>query len=356
MAENARIAVIGTGWWATEVHIPALLANPAAELVALCDADPARLRAAARAFGVGRTYTDHAAMLEQEPLDGAIIATPHATHFGLARACLARGLHVLVEKPLTLTAVDARALVELARGRGRELLVGYPWNYTAHARRLRALLSGGELGPVQLVTSVFNSFTFDLLRGRDRADDPGAYRVHGPGSVYSRPELSGGGHGHLQLTHSAGLLFFATGLRPRRVTALMHNHGLPLDLVDAIAVEFEGGALGMVGGTSNARPSAHTLHVHCAEGQVALDVMASAGQVYGPGAAREELPPLDEADRYPLRAPSANLVDVALGRAANGSPGEEGWRTVELLDAAYRSAHAGGRPVLVDELYGAGAG
>ena len=46
-----------------------------------------------------------------------------------------------------------------------------------------------------------------------------------------------------------------TGLRAKRVSALMHNHGLPVDLVDACMVEFEGGALGTVGGSSNARPS-----------------------------------------------------------------------------------------------------
>jgi predicted dehydrogenase len=57
MTTKARIAVIGSGWWATYTHIPALQANPAAELMALCDADPARLRAAAEAYGVAHTYT-----------------------------------------------------------------------------------------------------------------------------------------------------------------------------------------------------------------------------------------------------------------------------------------------------------
>nr|MDQ2999081.1 Gfo/Idh/MocA family oxidoreductase [Chloroflexota bacterium] len=81
MTTKARIAVIGTGWWSTYTHIPALQANLAAELVALCDADDQRLQAAAQAYGVERTYADHQAMLANEALDGIVIATPHATHF-----------------------------------------------------------------------------------------------------------------------------------------------------------------------------------------------------------------------------------------------------------------------------------
>jgi predicted dehydrogenase len=53
-------------------------------------------------------------------------------------------------------------------------------------------------------------------------------------------------------------------------------------------------------------------------------------------------------DRYPRFATARNLVDVVLGRAANGSPGEVGLRTVELLEAAYRSAAKEGQPVGVE--------
>jgi predicted dehydrogenase len=352
MTPKARIALIGSGWWATQAHIPGLLANPDATLVAICDADPARLQAAASAYGISRTYQDHQAMLQREQLDAAVIATPHATHYQLAHDALAHGLHVLVEKPMTLFARDAKALVDLANQRGRELVVGYPWNYTRLARRARELLAAGALGAEQFVSCVFNSYTFNLLSGKDQSDRPGAYPVHGPGAVYSQPHLSGGGHGHLQLTHSVGLMFFATGLRARRVMALMHNHGLPLDLVDAITVEFEGGALGMVGGTSNARPSKLDLQIYCAEGHIDIDMIAASAQISGSGEIREQIAPLDERETaYPLHAPANNLVDVVLGRAPNGSPGQVGWRTVELLDAAYRSARADGQAILIEDLY-----
>src|SRR5262245_61648022 len=99
MTAKARVAVIGTGWWSTYTHIPGLQANPQAELVAVCDTNPNKLRAAAGAYDIRRTYDNVRTMLDQEALDGVVIATPHATHYCLAKAYLERGLHVLLEKP-----------------------------------------------------------------------------------------------------------------------------------------------------------------------------------------------------------------------------------------------------------------
>lgn len=350
MERRARIGVVGAGWWATTAHIPALLANQRAELAAMCDADAERLAAAAGAFGIERTYTDLAAMLEQERLDGAIVVTSHASHYPLARLCLERGLHLVVEKPLTLSAADARDLVRLAAAQERQLIVGYPYSYSRHALRAREVLASGDLGPIQLVSCVFNSNCIDLLRGVDQsAHTPSAYKVHGPGAVYSQPHLSGGGHGHLQLTHPVGLLSFVTGLRPASVTAAMRNHGLAVDLVDAISVVFAGEALGTVAGTSNGFVGKFDLQIACEHGFVDMDMAANLTRIHRRDGPTEELG-ADETI-YQLDAPANNLVACILDGAANGSPAEPGWRTVELLDAAYRSAAQGGAPVAIMALY-----
>ena len=78
MPDTARIAVIGTGWWSTTAHIPALQANPNADLVALADVRADALEKAARHFGIERTYTDVHEMLARERLDGVVIAVWHA--------------------------------------------------------------------------------------------------------------------------------------------------------------------------------------------------------------------------------------------------------------------------------------
>jgi predicted dehydrogenase len=293
--------------------------------------------------------------LAQEELDGAIIATNHASHYPLAQACLERGLHLLIEKPMTLYARDARALVELAQQHHVEIVMGYPYHFTPHVQRVRQVIQSGELGAIQLVNCFMASFILNLLRGDDGSDRPVShFPVHGPGNVYSQPHLSGGGQGHLQITHAAGLMFFVTGLRAERVHALMHRHGLPLDLVDVMMVQFAGDALGVVSGTGNQGSTSGgkvDLTVHCAHGSVELNVTGGVVKIHRAGQ-EAEVSQIPQADRYPRFATAHNLVDVVCGTAPNSSPAAEaGWRTVELLDAAYRSAEEQGAAVQVNDLY-----
>jgi predicted dehydrogenase len=353
MITKARVAIIGTGWWSTYAHIPGLQANPTAELVAVCDPDSDKLQAAATTYHLEHTYANYREMLERERPDGVVIATPHATHYHIAKDCLAHGAHVLLEKPMTLYAREARELVELAGAQRRELIIGYTNNFSSLTRRARAVMHSGELGAVQYINAVMVSRVVEFLRGDSRPPyGDSVFPVHGPGSVYSQPSLSGGGQGHLQLTHLAGLLFFVTGLRASQVVALMNNHGLAVDLVDAMTVQFEGGALGTFGGSGNAHQGKLELQVHCEQGSIILDLSAGTLAVRGPQDLREDVERQaeDKAEEGPF-VTSRNLVDVILGRAANGAPGEVGWRAVELLDAAYRSAEHGGSAVTIRSLY-----
>lgn len=347
MSNQARIAVIGTGWWSTYTHIPGLLEHSDVELVAICDSDSSKLGAAAAAFGIQRTYDDFRAMLEHEQLDGVVVATNHASHFPITRACLEHGRHVMLEKPMTLYATEARELVQLARQYGRALIVGYPFNYAPHALRAREIISSGRLGAIQLITCAYSTHVVHFLRG-----DQGSashFPVHGPGAVYSDPILSGGGQGHLQVTHAGGLLFWVSGLRAKTVQARMHKHGLALDLVDGMLVDFDGGALGTIGSTGNMFVPKHDLHIHCERGGVALDTIANTLSVRGE--IEEQHGPGDEQEGgYRRFAPLYDLVDVVMGRG-EGASAEAGLRTVELLDAAYRSAVRGGAAVSVAELY-----
>ena len=179
--------------------------------------DQAARERAAHRFGVAAAYASHEELFAAEQPDGVIIATPHARHFEQARAALEAGAHVLVEKPMVLEPEHGRELQRLARERGRELIVGYPWHYNQQAVELGALFATGELGTVEFASSLFLSMVREYYRG-----DPGAYQpelqlVQVPRNETSpTPALSGGGQGQAQLTHSAALLFWLTGLRPRR--------------------------------------------------------------------------------------------------------------------------------------------
>jgi predicted dehydrogenase len=325
--------------------------NPAAEIVAIAEPDEDRRRAAARAFGVERAFMDEEELLDAVEADAVVVATTHAHHFDCARLALERGAHVLVEKPMVLSVGHARELVELARGRGVELVVGYPYHFNEQALALRAQIGAGRLGALEHVTCLFASTARELYRGHpERYADWLDYGIAAPrASTYSEPEIAGGGQAQTQLTHSAALLLWLTGLEAESVAAFTERFELAVDLADAAAVRFRGGAVGTLASTGSVVPGGEEileLRVFGRDGLVVFDPNAGIATILDAGG-REDVPAPEPEQRYPHWAPADNLVGVALGRAPNGSPAEVGLATVALLEALYRSAANGGRAVAI---------
>lgn len=341
---SARVAVIGCGWWSTETHLPALTADERATVVALVDPDPERLAAASAQFGVDATYADAGEMLDRAAPDAAVIAVPHSAHHPLAKLTLERGVHTLLEKPMTIDPEHARELIQISQAQGCEIVIDYPWHYNRQALAIRDLLGRGELGPIEHVACMFASVARALYAGApDTLRKALGYTFTSPtAATYSDPALAGGGQGQTQVTHTAALLLWMTGLRLERAFAFVANHELRVDLVDAVALAFEGGALGTMSSTGSLIPEHEELleyRIFCRYGFVAFDVLAGVATVHTAGGT-ERLPDLAPADRYPSWEPVRNLVDIACGGTANGSPGEIGLASVEFVDAMYRSARA----------------
>ena len=240
--DTARIGVVGTGWWATEAHIPGLIEHPQAEIPALCDLDAERAARAAEHYGVAAVYDDLDRMLARESLDGLVVASSNATHFELARRAIDAGLHVLIEKPMTETAPEGRVLLEAAERAGAEIVVGHTFHYTRLARRARELITGGAIGDVELIHSLFASSAIQLVRQPD-VFEGWAFPVHGP----TGQNFSAHGQGQNQLTHSAALAAFVIDDGPESVHGYMSNVDVPVDAVDVLSVRFTGGALGTAG-------------------------------------------------------------------------------------------------------------
>ena len=346
----ARIGVVGAGWWATEAHIPGLIDHPQAEVAALCDNDAVRLARAARHYGVDAVYDDLERMLAQESLDGLVIATSNASHFELARTAIGAGLHLLIEKPMTETAPHGRALLEAAERAGTQIVVGHTFHYTRLARRARELITGGAIGDVELLQSLFASSAIQLVRHPEALGGVHAFPVHGPTSQ----NFEAYGQGQNQLTHSAALAAFVIDDGPESVHAYMANADVSVDAVDALSVRFTGGALGTLAsvGTKPGDDTPHNeLRIFGSQGWVEIDMeRATMFTLHRYDGGDEQMREEDSSLHYPLRAPAQNLADVVLGRAPNLSPGSIAQRSVEIVDAAYRSA-ASGEPVTIADLY-----
>ncbi len=342
---RVRIAVVGTGWWATRVHLPALCADPRCRVVAAADADSARAMRAAAHFGVPRWYADHRALLGAEQLDGVVVATPPQSHHAIARDCLLAGADVLVEKPMTVTAADARDLVETARRTGRRLHVGYPYPYCRLALTLRDTVTSGALGGLRLVTGIFATSVRPLYRGLPHRSGDDALFSPAPETYDDRAK--GGGQLHSQVTHIASLLLFATGLTPVSVQAFAGGDTPRADGWDGVAFrcgEAPGAAVGTIASTGTVAPGNPTVEridLFGDRGHAAYDMAGGTLRIRGYDGTTLDDKVEAESERYPRAAPSERLVAALAGSGGILAGGELGLLTVEFIEAAARSLETG---------------
>lgn len=141
-----NIGVIGYGYWG-----PNLTRNfseiPMSELVAIADLKDDRLQRAKNLYANVITTNDYTELFDLA-LDAVIISTPPITHYPIAKDCLEHGLHVLVEKPITLNSQHAKELIELADSRGLILMVGHTFEYNSAVIALKEYIDSGELGEI----------------------------------------------------------------------------------------------------------------------------------------------------------------------------------------------------------------
>jgi predicted dehydrogenase len=141
---RVRTAVIGVGYLG-RFHAQKYASLPLAELVGVVDAS-ADNRDRVAAETRCRAFADYRELLGE--VDAVSIATPTPLHYPIARECLERGVHVLVEKPITTTLEEARSLVDIAASTGRILQVGHLERFNAAILALQ-----GTLGTPRFVES-----------------------------------------------------------------------------------------------------------------------------------------------------------------------------------------------------------
>jgi predicted dehydrogenase len=148
-----RFGILGAGGIAdtfTRDLVGARALGHDVEVVAVGARDRARADEFAGRFGIARAHGDYEALLQDPAVDAVYVATPHVFHREQALAAIAAGKHVLVEKPFTVNAVEAREVSGAAAAAGVIALEAMWTRFLPQTARLRALLRGGAIGEPRL--------------------------------------------------------------------------------------------------------------------------------------------------------------------------------------------------------------
>jgi len=344
MTAQARIGIIGAGWWAALNHIPVLQAHPQATLAAVSRLGAAELQTLLETFAIPYGSESPAQMLAETQLDGVIVASPHTLHAAHALLALAAGCHVLVEKPAATTAADARKIQAEAARRGLGFMVPHAWNYKPYAATARAWVREGRIGEIRHVVCQMASPLTDLFAGQPMVETT-EHLFRPPPSTWATPGAAGG-YGWGQLTHALGLLAFVDNeLAPREVTALAGLSPAQVDYYDAAILRFGNGATGVVSGSATVpkgSPFQLDIRLFGTEGMLLLDVERERVVLRRHDGGSDSLD-LAAGDGIPDGVlPLHRFVELCLGRL---TPAEvRPWGAVsdiEILDAMYRSAASG---------------
>jgi predicted dehydrogenase len=169
-----RVALFGSGW-IMDFHAQAVNDHPDAELAAVANWRQESMARLAARHGIPRTTTDWRELAADRSIDAVVIGTPNALHAPQAIACLSEGKHVMVEKPMARTLIEAEAMLDAARRSGKLLMVAHCWRFHADVRALRERIASGELG--------------EIVKTRGY----GTHKEWGPSGWFTDPSLAGGG-------------------------------------------------------------------------------------------------------------------------------------------------------------------
>ena len=149
-ARRVRIGVVGAGAISQLMHLPILSERADVELSAVADLDEAKAKTIAGRLGIRRVLDDDA-LVADEDIEGVVICAPSFLHESIAVACMEAGKHVLVERPLALSAGGVRHLLEVAEATGNGVVLGMSHRYQPNVRAVRSVIADGSLGEIGAV-------------------------------------------------------------------------------------------------------------------------------------------------------------------------------------------------------------
>ena len=319
---------------------------------AASDTSAANLAAAVAAYDVAG-FAGAEELLDSGLVDAVLIATPHYFHPTYAVAALERGLHVLTEKPVAVTAAAAQQMNEAAAKRPDLKFAAMFQMRTAEKwRRIKALLDAGELGPLQRVMWIATNW-FRTQAYYDSGDWRATWAGEGGGVLLN------------QCPHNLDLLCWLTGM-PTSVwaqVALGKYHDIEVEDEVTALLEYPDGATGVFVASTGESPGTDYLELTGDRGRIITPVPGPDGKACGTAFQldRLELPASEFCRTSPRgfsRAPAQvetvecegrgghedvhrDFVEAVLDDRPVVAPAVEGIQSVELVNAMVMSGLQG---------------
>ncbi|KIL40579.1 oxidoreductase [Gordoniibacillus kamchatkensis] len=310
-----RVGMIGTGG-ISQWHARQLLELEEAEITAITDTSEDNRAKFAAKFDLADVpqFSDYRDMLEQAELDAVVICSPHTLHFQQATDALNKGLHVLIEKPMTCSSEEAEQLIATADKAGKVMQVSYQRHFQPEFLFIKDYIASGQIGKL---TSITASLYQEWKQGTT-----GLWR--------QVPELSGGGMLMDSGSHIIDVLLWTTGLTPIEVKPQIHQQGAPVEIDSFTSIRFAEGAVAGLNIVGYA-PCWHETYVFCGE---------NGGIFYDNGKItirrlRQE-PIVPELPKQTTNQ-DKSFIDAILGRHEVKVPGTFALKVVKFTEMVYQA-------------------
>lgn len=340
------------------VQAPAFRSVPEYELVALCGRRADHVAEVAARFGIEDTSTDWESFVRRPDLDLVCIATPVDLHYPMALAAIAAGKHVLLEKPIAISAAQAREMTEAAEAAGGANAVGFEWRWLPERMALAKLVAEGMLGDPFLVQMSINVGSWHPM-----APAPAPWKLSA---------AQGGGFINAMLCHDIDHVRWLFG-EPLAVTAdtraavprrrLPSGEDVQVDTDDTccLILRLASGTLATLSGsTMSAHGSGYRFEAAGYNGTIGVEVGQDGVRGFVARAGQSERMPFNVSDREtrspiaidpsqpiarPVRATALMLEDWLPAFSGQPTPVptfRDGLRVQEVVDAARASSTGSG--------------
>jgi UDP-2-acetamido-3-amino-2,3-dideoxy-glucuronate N-acetyltransferase len=330
MSQN--IAIVGCGYWGKN-----LVRNFAqlGVLRSICDANPVALQAQAALYPSVRPIANFQEILNDDNIQGVVVATPAALHYEQVKQALLHDKHVFVEKPLALRYREGQELVDLADARGLVLMAGHILEYHPAVEMLKQVIARGDLGEIWYI------YSNRLNLGKVRTEENILWSF-APHDISVISTLVGA---EPIATSSMGSNYLQPGIADVTVTNLVFENGVRAHIFVSWLHPYKEQRLVVVGDRKMA-----VFDDTARDGKLKIYDKGIEWQGGAPVARQTAETTLFFDTTEPLRLECQHFVDCIASGARPLTDGANALRVLKVLEASQLSLERGGAPVQLSEL------